>query len=299
MNIKKSCPKNFDALNYSDDQLLILTLLPYYNKKHLVDIYEIDYYKNSNILYKNRNELFNNLNNIDDNKIKKCNFCKEEFQKVVDLRKHLLLLCFYKNIQESDIKNKKLVDKNIISNSNNNTYNINSNNTTNNTINNNINIYFEIKNPIPFDEDWNLSKIDNKTPNEFIFSQLMYTKLLKELLKNEINLNVIIDKDNNSGIVYKNDIDKYIQMKSKDIIDNTMEKLKKYLMEMNSSDKESFPELIDFSRKMIKKKHIDYNNNSNIQSIVQDLICDIFETKKKDAIEISKNIMNDTNSLKY
>jgi len=34
----------------------------------------------------------------------------------------------------------------------------------------------------------------------------MYTNLLTEILKNEINLNVIIEKDNDSGIVYKNEI---------------------------------------------------------------------------------------------
>jgi hypothetical protein len=300
INIKKSCPKNYDALNYSDDELLVLTLLPYFNKKHILDTNEIDYLKNSNFLHKNKDELFKYLNEIDDNKTKKCNFCNKEFQKLIDLRKHILLSCFYEKMQH----NKSSFHCNDT-----NTYNINSNNIINNTTNiinnninnniNNINIYFNIKNPIPFDEDWDLSKIDNKTSTELIFSKLMYTRLLKELLNNEINLNVIIDKDNKSGIVYKNDIDKYIKMKTKDIVDNTMEKLNKYLIDMNSSDKESFPELIDFSRKMIKKKHIDYTNNGNIQNMVEDLICDIFETKKKGAIEISKNIISETDSLQY
>jgi len=48
----------------------------------------------------------------------------------------------------------------------------------------------------------------------------MYTELLEEILKNDINLNVIIDKDNDSAMVYKNSVDKYIQMKLKDIISN-------------------------------------------------------------------------------
>ena len=33
-----------------------------------------------------------------------------------------------------------------------------------------------------------------------------YNTELEEILKNEINLNVIIDKDSDSGLVYKNDI---------------------------------------------------------------------------------------------
>jgi len=53
-----------------------------------------------------------------------------------------------------------------------------------------------------------------------MISQFMYTELLEEILKNDINLNVIIDKEKNSGMVYKNNIDKYIQMKLKDIISN-------------------------------------------------------------------------------
>ena len=33
---KKQCAKNLEAIKYSDDQLLILTLLPYFNDKHLI-----------------------------------------------------------------------------------------------------------------------------------------------------------------------------------------------------------------------------------------------------------------------
>jgi len=68
----------------------------------------------------------------------------------------------------------------------------------------------------------------------------MYTELLEEILKNDINLNVIIDKDNDSGMVYKNNIDKYIQMKLKDIISNTMEKLNNHLNDINKDDSRSF-----------------------------------------------------------
>jgi hypothetical protein len=49
------------------------------------------------------------------------------------------------------------------------------------------NIYIEIKNPIPFDEDWDISKIDEKTKTSLLFSKIMYTGLLDEILKNEIN----------------------------------------------------------------------------------------------------------------
>ena len=57
----------------------------------------------------------------------------------------------------------------------------------------------------------------------------MYTNLLKNILDNESNLNVIIEKDTNEGIVYKNNIEKFIKMNLKDIVDDSMYKLNKHL----------------------------------------------------------------------
>jgi hypothetical protein len=123
----------------------------------------------------------------------------------------------------------------------------------------------------------------------------MYTSLLEEILKNEINLNVVIDKDKDSGMVYKNDIDKYIQMKSKDIVVNTMEKLNFQLNEINKNNNISFKEIIDFSRQMINKKYNDYKKNQNIQENVGNIICDIFGNKKTEAIDIAKKVMESSN----
>ena len=121
----------------------------------------------------------------------------------------------------------------------------------------------------------------------------MYTKLLEEILNNEINLNVIIDKNNDSGIVYKNDIDKYIKMKCKDIVDNTMEKLKKHLMEINDeSQTTSILECLELSKQSIELKHETYKNNQKIQENVKNLISKIFEDKKDDAVNISNVIKN-------
>jgi hypothetical protein len=90
----------------------------------------------------------------------------------------------------------------------------------------------------------------------------MYTNFLKEILNNEINLNVVMDKENNDYcMVYKNNIEKYIQMKSKDIFENTMKKLNCQLLDINKNDNGSFDEIIEFSRRMINKKYIDYQKN--------------------------------------
>lgn len=108
----------------------------------------------------------------------------------------------------------------------------------------------------------------------------MYSQLLKEILENEINLNVIIDKNSNSGLVYKNNIDKYIRMKSSDIVNNTMDKLKNHLLEMNKTEETQFEEIIDYSRKMINKKHIDYNKDEILKSNVNNLMSNIYDEKK-------------------
>jgi hypothetical protein len=144
---------------------------------------------------------------------------------------------------------------------------------------------------MPFDEDWDISKIDNINKQNIALSNFMYTSLLQEILKNEINLNVIIDKNDDSGIVYKNDIDKYIQMKSKDIVDNTMNKLKKHLLDINNNLKNNIlDECIDISKKVIENKYEKYKNISSVEKDVKNVITKIYEEKKDDAINISNNI---------
>lgn len=115
----------------------------------------------------------------------------------------------------------------------------------------------------------------------------MYTNLLEEILKNEINLNVIIDNDNDSGMVYKNDIEKYIQMKSKDIVDNTMKKLSDHLIEINKANKKSLEDIVKISKNKIVKKYEDYEQNDNIQKYVESAICGVFENKKSDALSLA------------
>ena len=290
---KKQCSKNLESIGYSDDQLFILSLLPYINNKHIVESQEIEYLRESSEILKNKDKLFNVLENVDKNKIKKCCFCNLEFSKIIDLRKHIIILCFQKELE----KENKIIET--IINGNNNLLNSNGNiinNTTINTTQNITNIYLEVKTPaptpIPFDEDWDISNIDNKTRTSVLMSKFMYTTLLEEILKNELNLNVIIDKNNDVGIVYKNDIDKYINMKSKDIVSNTMDKLNKHLNELNKADNLCFESVIDFSRKMIRKKHIDFIKDPNINNGVNYCVTNIYSDKKNDAIKMSENVKN-------
>ncbi len=292
INKKKVCSKNVDAYHYSDDQILVLTLLPYYENKHCVEEYEIQNLKESKVLSQNKNELFNLLDEIDKTKCKKCKFCDNEYARIFDLKKHVLIECFLQNLN----KNNENISNNTIQTTNVNINN-NSNNTTNNTNNNNNtvnNVNIEIKTPIPFDNEWDISKIDKTIKQNLLMSNIMYTTLLTEILKNEINLNVIIDTETKSGIVYKNDIDKYIKMKLNDIIDDTMSKLRKHLIDINkeSINTHVMPEIIDFSRKIINKKLIDYEKNNNgISKDVVNYISTIYDSRKDEAIRMSNSII--------
>lgn len=294
LNIKKQCNRTLESYNYSNDQLFILSLLPYDKNNNLSLEKEVDYLKKSSEIIKYKEELFNILEKIDKQKLKNCECCSKKFNKILELKKHILILCFYKKLdKENKIEksDKYLTNNNIINNQN-----IINNNITNN-ITNITHIHMDIKNIIPFDQDWDVSKIDQFTKTKLIFSNIMYTNLLEEILKNEMNLNIIIDKNDDSGMVYKNDIEKYIKMKIKDIIDNSMEKLHKNLLDINANIfnedfyQKSFLNSLKESKNLIDSKHIDYKNNIEIQQNVINFISDMFEKKKENAVEISNKII--------
>lgn len=285
---KNKCLKRIQVLNYSDDQLLVLSLL---SDNEKVKDNEIQKFIDSNILYNNSNEFLDIIENINKSKTKKCTFCNITFSRIVDLRRHIIIECFYNELHKrNDINNENFTNKNI---------NINNTSITNNIVNNNYitnnvtNIFLEINHPVGFDENWDTSEIGIEKKSFITINKLMYTTLLEELLKNKSNLNVILDKESNKGIVYKNDIEEYIEMKTKDIIDNTMEKLKNQLLDINNDvQKYALIEHTDFNRKIITKKHIDYINKKDVKEKVSDYIIDIFDKKKEEAKQLCIPIMN-------
>ena len=291
INKKNPCGKSLEAMVYSDDQILVLTLLPYVNDIHILSEVNLDHLNDSNLLYKNKKRVINILDDIDKNKKKCCDICNESFSKVMDLKKHILLTCFHKNIEK--IENNIHNNQSIIQSSYNNINNITNNNNNNNNNNNSINIILDVNKLSSFDEEWDISKIDTYKKERLMSSQIMYTKLLEEILKNEINLNVIIDKENKSGMVYKNNIEKYIKMKSKDIVSNTMEKLNKHLNDINNCDIDALKEIKTYSRQIINKKHNDYKNSETIQEGVIKCMTNIYENKKEEATNIAKNITHE------
>lgn len=209
-----------------------------------------------------------------------CDHCDKTFSKKYNLNRHV-------KIKHDDINEKEQSSSPVV----NNTYNI-VNNIQNiqNIQQLNINIT-----PISFDKDWDLSKIDQSNIHKILFSNVMYTKLLEEILKNEINLNVIIENESNSGLVYKNDIEKYVSMKLKDIADKSMLKLNKQLRDLHTNimDADFLDDYVKKSQDIIDSKINDYKNNTNnIQEKVDEYIINMYNNVKDDAITICKKITN-------
>lgn len=303
---KNKCCKRDEAYIYSDDQILVMSLIPYNRNIHDIKMDEINYLKDSKIMHNNIDILLDIIDEIYVFKIKICKFCSKNFCRLNDLRNHIVINCFHNELikkNNSNINNTNNIDNisninNITNNSitNNNITN-NTNNIMNNSITNNItnitNIILDIKNPIPFDESWDTSKINDEKKVVILFNKLMYTRLFEELLQNETNLNIIIDKESDRGIVYKNNIDEYTEMKKKDIMNITMEKLKNQLLEMNNDIKSStLDEYNDFNRKIITKKYIDYCNDKTLQKRVEVCLSDLLDKKKEDAVKVLNFIKN-------
>ena len=284
---KNPCKKKSDVILLSDDQILVMSLLPYYNDIHNIELTDLEHLSKSKLLDKNKKDLFNEIDVIEKQKDKKCKYCNEEYSLISDLKKHVITKCFFnelsKNISNNSINN-EIVNNINSNNSISNSYNtINSNNTTNN-----YNIYLNI--PIPFEDDWDITKIPQSEKQAIMISQFMYRRLLQSILDNEKNSNVIIDKDKDLGMVYMNHNKKYIQMKSNEIVEQTMNKLNSQLNEINENDKDSLKTIKKYSKKMINKKFDDYKKNKDIKKEVQDIVCNIYDENNEKAYKMAKNI---------
>jgi hypothetical protein len=120
-----------------------------------------------------------------------------------------------------------------------------------------------------------------------------YIKTLDCILKNKNNQNVLIDKDSNSGLVFKNNnIEKMnineILNKSFDKINNSLNNFCEEIK--NNNIYELDPNLIYEKKNIIKEKYNEYHENSIIKNSVNNLINDSFEKVKNQTNEIFKNI---------
>jgi hypothetical protein len=260
------------------------------NDKSIIIENIIDFNKNDSInlsLNKELNEAINKVVNSEINQKIFMNVQKDE-----DTDKNICSKCStcfkYKSNLNRHIKNNKC-KQNLIT-------NITNNNTLNQQ-NNIININFKIIKP--FDEEWDVSKIDNKLKNILLLSDTKYTKTLEHILNNDTNLNVIIEDSSNVGIVYKNDTEKFKPMSINDIVEKSMDKLHKHLQDFHEEIKDNNEfkirnDYLEDEKETIEKRYVDYKNNKNIQNKVMEHIISIYNNKKKDTLKICKELLLDS-----
>ena len=267
------CPKTAIAYNYTDEEL-------YNSSLKLIEC-------NSDNTY-DKEELL-------------CEYCKKYFSRKDNLIKH------QKRYHQEEINNTNAninpenntntnpninAENNTNTNVNSNDNVVNSNNITNTNSNNTVN-NININNNIvlqPFDDNWNIDHI-----NKYIIflSLKKYTTFLDKILEKYENLNVIIDGDSDSGLVYKNEKEKYVNMKKKEIFSMTMEKINKQMCELFDDvieNENTFgTDVKDFLNKQKKNanyKYEDYVKKDNIKQEANSYIEDIFKKKKDEAKDI-------------
>jgi len=228
------CNKKSNMLKHLDKKNLCVRILESY-KYNDDDLYDLSLHRIKNNIKTftciNCNKIFSNNNNLKRHIEKSC-------KKNINSNTYMASDDKKSNHLESDDKNIPIEESEILDSINEsikfgnniNINNINGNNNNVNNINNNINININLTKS--FDEEWDLSKIDVHKKIILLLNNCKFTSTLENILENEVNLNVLIDNTNDTGIVYANN--KLINMNVKEIVKKTMDKLYKHLNDMHN-----------------------------------------------------------------
>ena len=199
-----------------------------------------------------------------------CEYCSKKFSRKYNLKIHLDNIC----------KKKENLTNN---NSSNNI--INNFNTVTSTTNNNIMFNILVN---PYEHKFDTSHIDNLTKMDMIIN-IIFTKALEHILENKNNLNILVDDDHETAIVYKNDTDKFVRVKKDEFTKNVMKNMKDVLSDMND-EIEKNPYLTKRIDEIIELKYKNYIEEKKTNDMVNDMICKIYDQKKIEIQEIFKNV---------
>ena len=253
------------------------------------------------------------IKKIHNSKNKCCVFCKKTFEKSKDIKIHILSYCPEIEIVEDYVNKSNNVTINNTSNvtysnlTNNNLLNnnlTNNNLTTNISANNIININLVSpegnKNILSFDDKWDVSHLNDEIKLKLFLSTVKYTKTLEYILKNNMNLNVVIDKNTETGFVYNNE--KIEVMKVSDIINQSITKIYNHLRDfsneiMNNDNFELNKNLLENESDNTEKKYKDFCENESVKKNVELFFSDIYN---KNNLKTKENFMNiiEQNQLK-
>ena len=213
----------------------------------------------------------------EENKIKlTCIQCKKIYSRLDSLNRHKLI-CKKAN-NELDLSNTII---------------------ENETQNQNIFIEDNNFNLKSFDEDWNVEHIDHYLKLFILLSQTKYTDFLKEVMKNKVNLNIILEKNSDSCLIYKNKTESYVKIKINELFEKLMVKINEqlqkifdeYLSEKHNIEK-SVLNTIKYEKINNNIKLEDYTNNSTLKKIVDSILLDILNKNREYALLVSKNLGN-------
>ena len=317
LNKKKKCIKRPTVYIIDDTKLYNDSLIKIDNNQEKSNDEKINDFNNDDTMINNEkindtkiNDLKNNYVNNDfndedkdeingsndENKEYICKKCNKIFSRKYTLTRHNLKHC--KIINENDNNNTNIL--------NNNSYNTNNTNNTNNIETQNI-INFNFNLMKSFNEQWDVSSIDNFLKLALMLSSNKYTNTLKSILENDNNLNVIFDKNNEYGLIYNKEDKKFTNMKINEIIELSMEKLNKHLEEFHNEISESLknvnlnidPEIIEIVKDKINNKYTTYKKNNEVKNGVNNIISDIFNEKYDYTKEICNKLLVNTESEGY
>jgi len=200
----------------------------------------------------------------------KCEFCNKPYSDKKSLYNHQKNYCKEKTNQ--DITNNINID------------NINITNNITNIININL--------PVSFDNEWNLEHFDNYLKIQSIICKNKFTGFLNSILKNKINLNVVLDKNMKEARIFNGD--KYENIAIKELSEKSMEKIYNQLTKLKEELKYEDGLEISFDEdiRMIEKKYQEYKKSSEIKKKVEEHIASIYDTKKIEAYEIYEDFNN-------
>ncbi len=264
-------------------------------------------YDNFDDIIKKYNERKEELKNKDINWKEAnitCDYCEKKFANRSNLERH-----------ENSCKSKMIINKT------NNNFNTNTNqnitinqNTTNNAniINNNfiqnqnfnITVNFDSESVqrilLPFYEKFDTSHISDDTKFDLLLSAL-YEDTLKEILKNEINLNFCIESnDDNKSIIYHEDQLKRIN--NEEIYEIIWDKIKNYLIEtliyLQTIKTKYDKDMLRTLEEKIKIKHNYFNGkNAEIRTEVRNIIKRCSDENKTKILLGFEKIENNNNLI--
>ena len=238
------------------------------NKKNKC-IKNINYYFIPDDIINTCSLLIQSKNNNHNNFI--CGNCHKHFSSNYNLQRH------YKKCIENNKKNKELLNK----------YKLSNNEHLNEYIKEicNLSISQYFNKPIfinSFYQNWNTNNIDILSKKLLFISNDKYSDILRKILEDNKNINVLFNKNEEYGYVINNKFEIEIIHKNK-LVEETMRKiyklLKQFKDELKEKDKSFDQVLISKEDEIIYDKYLLFQKSKDIYHKVQTIILNIYHEK--------------------